>query len=78
MDLNEFIRKLSWKVYFSIYPTTETQEEVLHANLRVKSNKYPDMAPPPLLDEIKNKVIGWVYWMGAAGTAIVPWPRTRP
>lgn len=59
-DLNEFIRKLSWKVYFSIYPTTETEEEDLHANLRVKSNKYPDMAPPPLLDEIKNKVLGWV------------------
>lgn len=58
-DLNEFIRKLSWKAYFHENPSDNYATNDVHKDLRVKSQKYPDYANP-LLEEVKTKVLGWV------------------
>ena len=61
-DLQEFLRKLSWKAYFHLNPdqkSTSNTEGDLHADLKVKSKNYPIMSNP-LLDEVKDKVLGWV------------------
>ena len=61
LDLQEFLRKLSWKAYFHINPDARPphDEEDLHSDLKVKSRKYPTLTNP-LLDEVKSKVLGWV------------------
>ena len=61
-DLNDFVRKLTWKTFFSKFPSEgEEYTSDVHSNMRVKSNKYPsDFTSPPLLEDIKGKVSSWI------------------
>ena len=72
-DLNEFIRKVSWKAYFHRDGGGSTDDDEMHKALRVKSNKYPDFSTP-LLEEVKTKIQSWLLNF----TPTLPEPNISP
>ena len=61
-DAQNFIRKLSWKMYFKLKASESAQpieNEDMHAHMLTNRNRYPDFNHP-LLDQIKTKIMGWV------------------
>ena len=64
-DVNNFLRKLSWKGFWNSQPPTDpnvdntSPTESLHNDLRIPSKAHP-LYQNALLDEIKSRVKSWV------------------
>ena len=63
-DVNDFLRKLSWRAYFKENPTPEGQDqgplqEDIHKDLRIPSKAHPHYKNT-LFDEVRTKVKGWL------------------
>ena len=63
-DVNDFLRKLSWRAYFKENPSPEEQDpgppqEDIHKDLRIPSKAHPNYKNT-LFDEVRTKVKGWL------------------
>lgn len=60
-DTAEFIRKLEWRAFFHANPELQSNtDKRMYEDIRVSSFTHPHFSHP-LLDEIKTKLMGWVY-----------------
>ena len=61
-DVNDFLRKLSWRAYFKENPTPDEDNiprEDIHKDLRIPSKAHPHYKNP-LFEEVKTKINGWL------------------
>ena len=58
-DTQNFFRKLEWKAYFKQHPDLSTNNDNIHKDLFVETNKHPDYQHT-CIEEAKIKVFGWI------------------